>query len=109
MSAPPPPDHVAIEVAAFLEQRTRETASVARLSAAELAEQAALVARHRSACELGRAVTAENLALTMLLAGDRHSEHPVYDPAWRTWLALGDLTVEVTADTAPESEGRSGG
>jgi len=81
-------------VAAFLRARLSEverSAGVGVKGSADWRDQLALVREWEHADSRRRVVTAENLALTMLVTAARYRAHRSYDPAWDAWQPFGDL------------------
>lgn len=88
------PKEVAHEVAAFVWARARENAP-AQVSAEDLDRrwaEAGMVRDYQKALDRGRAVTADNLAYTLLMAAARYAGHRDYQARWRAWTPFGDLT-----------------
>ena len=89
----PVPADVAREVAAFVAARAHEQLG-RTASAADLDRQwadAQLVSRFEQAQRSGHAVTADNLAYTLLISAARHQKHPSYRQQWRQWTPFGDM------------------
>ena len=111
MDAPVVPREVADAVARFLRARNAEPpprSAAERLSAVAVGEQEAdedLVRSYEQAVRLGRTLTADNLASTLLTAAARYAEHADYQPAWRDWTPFGDLSAP-EHDPAPGSDHR---
>jgi len=81
-------------VAAFLRARLSEAerwAGVSVSDSADWRDQLTLVREWEHANSRRRMVTAENLALTMLVTAARYRAHRSYNPAWDAWQPFGDL------------------
>ena len=105
------PADVALEVAAFVRARAHDPLPE-RAGAEDVDRQRVereLVRNHRAALDEGRAMTADNLAYTLLTAAARHRAHRDYRAGWEAWTPFGDLSpgsdVDGPAAASPHDEG----
>lgn len=100
MGSNPVPTEVALAVAAFVWARAHDPLP-ARASAEEIDQRwvdSGLVRDHQRAVELGHAMTADNLAYTLLIAAARFAGHRDYQEQWRAWTPFGGLEPGSTTD-----------
>lgn len=87
------PDEIAAEVVEFVRARSHDPLSPSATTdtlSNQLADTA-LVREYERALSAGRRVTADNLALTLLLAATRFKTHPDFQRRWLFWAPFGQL------------------
>ena len=101
----PVPDDVTAEVRAFVAARSHDPlpASATQEEFNGRWADGVLVRDYDRAREAGRRMTADNLALALLVVAARFHEHPAYQQRWQQWTPFGELLPDPDK-TSPTEE-----